>query len=147
MKIKSFLSTAALAVLLAVFSPLSTAQAQGAPSFFDGQQSVGDRFFYLQFPDGNYLGFYTFLDDPAYIYHVDAGFEYVIDAQDSMNGVYLYDFASKGFFYTNSSLFPYLYNFAFSTFVYYFPDTNHPGHYTSNPRYFYAFSIQQIITD
>jgi hypothetical protein len=30
--------------------------------------------------------------------------------------------------------------------LYYYPDPNNPGHYTTNPRYFYNFATGQIIT-
>ena len=39
-----------------------------------------------------------------------------------------------------------LYDFSLNTVLYYFPDPNHPGRYTSNPRYFYNFATGQIIT-
>ena len=39
-------------------------------------------------------------------------YEYVIDANDESGGVYFYDFASGGFFYTSPGFpFPYLYDF------------------------------------
>ena len=60
--------------------------------------------------------------------------------------VYLYDFASGGFFYTGATLFPYLYDFSLGTFLYYLPDTTRPGRYTSNPRQFYNFKTNSIIT-
>jgi len=51
------------------------------------------------------------------------------------------------FFYTSPSFpFPYLYDFSLNTVLYYFPDPNNPGHYTTNPRYFYNFATGQIIT-
>ena len=116
------------------------------PSFFAGQESFGNGFYYLQFPIGNYFGYYGFLDDPNYLYHADLGYEYVFDAADGKNGVYLYDFAGGGFFYTNPVFpFPYLYDFNLQAVLYYFPATSNPGHFTSNPRYFYNFATGQII--
>jgi hypothetical protein len=54
---------------------------------------------------------------------------------------------SNHFFYTSPSFpFPYLYDFSLNTVLYYFPDPNRPGHYTTNPRYFYDFATGQIIT-
>ena len=72
--------------------------AQGPPSFFHGEVSVGNGVNYLSFPNGNYFGYYSYLADPRYIYHFDLGYEYVFDAADGKNGVYLYDFASSTFF-------------------------------------------------
>ena len=61
--------------------------------------------------------------------------------------MYLYDFASKTFFYTGPGFgFPYLYDFTLKTVLYYYPDTSSAGHYTTNPRYFYNFGTGQIIT-
>jgi hypothetical protein len=75
------------------------------------------------------------------------GFEYWFDANDGHSGIFFYDFASNHFFYTSPSFpFPYLYDFSLNSVLYYFPDPNHPGHYTTNPRYFYDFATGQIIT-
>ena len=102
---------------------------------------------YLQFADGTPFGHYSYLDDPHYIYHDDLGDEYVFDAGDGMNGVYLYDFASGDFFYTSPAFpFPSLYDFTLGTVLYYYPDPANPGRYTSNPRQFYDFATGQIIT-
>ena len=118
------------------------------PAFFDGQVSVDGGFYFLAFPGGNYFGFYTFLDDPHYLYHLDLGYEYITDANDRDNGIYLYDFASGGFFYTSPFLpFPYLYDFGLNSFVYYYPDPDDAGRYnTDGVRYFYDFNTGQIIS-
>jgi hypothetical protein len=42
--------------------------------------------------------------------------------------------------------FPYLYDFSLNALLYYYPDAGKPGHYTTNPRYFYNFATGQIIT-
>ena len=69
------------------------------------------------------------------------------DANDGARGAYFYDFASQGWFYTSPSLpFPYLYDFNLNTLLYYFPDPNNPGRFTSNPRFFYNFSTNTVIT-
>ncbi len=107
-----------------------------------------DSVYYLQFPSGNPFGYYSYLTpDPDYIYHFDLGYEYWFDAADGSGGVYLYDFASSTFFYTSPGFpFPYLYDFTLNAVLYYYPDTTNPGHYTTNPRYFYNFGTGQIIT-
>ena len=118
-----------------------------APAFFAGQAALTGGVYYLAFPGGNFFGYYSFLADPAYLYHFDLGYEYVFDANDGQSGVYLYDFASSDFFYTSPSFpFPYLYDFNLGTVLYYFPAPNNAGHYTVNPRYFYDFNTGTIIT-
>jgi hypothetical protein len=67
-------------------------------------------------------------------YHYDMGFEAFIDGGNG--AAYIYDFTSGHWWYTSAGLFPYLYDFTLSTFIYYFPDTKNPGHYTMNPCYF-----------
>ena len=117
------------------------------PAFFTGQAALADGVYYLTLPDGNPFGYYSFLADPAYLYHFDLGYEYVFDANDGKDGVYLYDFASGGFFYTSPTFpFPYLYDFNLQSVVYYFPDPANAGHYTTNPRSFYVFSTGEIIS-
>ena len=117
------------------------------PPFFNAEVSAGNGTDYLAFSNGNYFGYYSYLSDENYFYHADLGFEYLFDANDGQDGVYLYDFASDTFFYTSPSFpFPYLYDFSLNSVVYYYPDPNEPGHYTTNPRYFYNFGTGQIIT-
>ena len=116
------------------------------PGFFDDRLSLGDSIYYLSFPGGNYFGFYVDLG-ANYLYHFDLGYEYVFDANDGQAGVYLYDFASGDFFYTSPTFpFPYLYDFALETILYYYPDPNNAGHYTTNPRYFYNFAIDEVVS-
>ncbi len=117
------------------------------PAFFSGEVALGNGVYYLQFPNGTPFGYYSYLTDPRWIYHFDMGYEYWFDANDGHSGIYFYDNASTHFFYTSPSFpFPYLYDFTLNTVLYYFPDTNRPGHYTTNPRYFYNFATGQIIT-
>ena len=117
------------------------------PGFFTGEAAVSNGVYYLAFPDGNYFGYYSYLTDPRYIYHFDLGYEYVYDANDGNNGVYFYDFESGTFFYTSPTFpFPYLYDFTLGTVLYYYPDPNNAGHYTTNPRYFYDFATSSVIS-
>ena len=111
------------------------------PLFFNGEKDLANGVEYLAFPDGNYFGYYAFLSDPHYIYHFDLGYEYVFNAFDAQNSVYLYDFAEKDFFYTNPSIFPYLYSFNKKAELYYYPDPNNPGRSNTNGvRYFFQFN-------
>jgi hypothetical protein len=48
--------------------------------------------------------------------------------------------------YTSSTLFPYLYDFTLNNWLYYFPNTTNPGHYTTNPRYFSDLTTGKIIS-
>ncbi len=121
-----------------------TNDAGGAAAFFTGAVSVGNGFKYLVFPNGTVFGYYSDASFP-FIYHDDLGFEYVINAGNARGGVYLYDFKLGVFFYTDPTIFPYLYNFGTQSFFYYFPDANRPGHYTTNPRVFYNFGNGQFV--
>ena len=118
------------------------------PAFFGGRAELSNGVDYLSLPDGRFFGYYSFLVDEHYLYHFDLGYEYVFDAQDGLNGVYLYDFQSASFFYTNPSFgFPYLYDFSLNTTLYYYPDPNNPGRYNTNgTRYFFNFATGRIIT-
>ncbi len=113
-------------------------------AFFNGQQALANGVYYLQFANGTPFGYYSFLNDQHYIYHFDAGYEYVFDSTDP-NTVYMYDFASGHFWYTGQSTFPYVYDFSLKTFLYYYP-ASQAGHYTTGPRYFYNYLTSQIIT-
>jgi serine protease len=117
------------------------------PPFFTGEIALQNGVYYLQFPNGTPFGYYSYLTNQRFIYHFDMGFEYWFDANDANHGIFFYDFASNHFFYTSPSFpFPYLYDFSLNTVLYYYPDLNRPGHYTTNPRYFYNFATGQIIT-
>jgi hypothetical protein len=115
------------------------------PAFFNGMVPVGDGFEYLQFSDGSLFG-YFYLGYFPVVYHADMGWEYFIDANDGQGSAYLFDFASGDWWYTSPQLFPYLYDFTLGAWLYYYPDVSNPGHYTSNPRYFYNFGTGNIIT-
>src|ERR1022692_4921911 len=117
------------------------------PAFFTGEVALSNGVYYLQLPNGNLFGYYSYLSDQDYIYHFDMGYEYLFDANDGQSGIFFYDFASSTYFYTSPSYpFPYLYDFSLHAVLYYYPDTNNPGRYTSNPRYFYNFATGKIIT-
>ena len=114
--------------------------------FFAGESALSNGVYYLALPNGNAFGYYSYLPDPNYIYHFDAGYEYVIDANDGQGGMYLYDFASTHWWYTSRSFpFPYLYDFTLNALLYYYPDSAQAGRYTTNPRYFYDFTHNTII--
>ncbi len=118
------------------------------PPFFSGEAVLGSGVYYLSFPSGKYFGYYSYLDDPNFVYHYDLGYEYVFDAKDAGAGVYLYDYTSGGFFYSSPIFpFPYLYDFSLNSVVYYYPDPNNPGRYnTDGYRFFYVFNTGQIIS-
>ena len=120
---------------------------QPAPEFFSGEVELNNEVYYLSFPSGQYFGYYSYLSDAHYIFHMDLGYEYIFDANDGSSGVYLYDFKSNGFFYTSPGFpFPYLYDFTLKTTLYYYPDPKNPGRYNTNGvRYFYRFDTGKII--
>ncbi len=91
--------------------------------FFNGQVSDGNGIYQLNFPDGTFFGYYSVADYP-YLYHFGLGWEYVLDANDGLGGVYFYDFGLDAFLYTNPSEFPYFYDFGLSSWLYYSPGTS-----------------------
>jgi hypothetical protein len=125
-------------ILVANFSLSS-----GHPLFFAGEGLLSGSDYYLQFPDGNLFGYYSYVSS-SILYHFDMGFEAFIASTGS--SIYFYDFASGHWWYTSASQFPYLYDFTLNTWIYYFPDAMNPGHYTTNPRYFVNLATQQIFT-
>ena len=116
------------------------------PAFFNGETALGGGFYYLQFPNGTPFGYYSYLSDQNFIYHIDLGFEYLFDANDVNHAIYFYDFASSSFFYSSPTLFPFLYDFSLNAWLYYLPDVNNPGRYSHNPRWFFNFATGQWIT-
>jgi uncharacterized repeat protein (TIGR02543 family) len=115
----------------------------GHPAFFAGEDSLGGGVYYLQFTNGNLFGYYNY-PSSSILFHYDMGFEAFIPG--SAADVYFYDFSSSHWWYTSSTLFPYLYDFTLDTWIYYFPNTSNPGHYTTNPRYFSNLTTGKIFT-
>jgi hypothetical protein len=120
-----------------------TANFAAGIAFFAGSVNGGSGTQYLQFPNGKIFGYYAFLSS-IWMYHVDLGYEVVVPG----NGpeVYLWDLSSGEWWYTNTSSFPYLYDFTRKSWIYYFPDTTKAGHYTTNPRYFVNMTTGVIFT-
>jgi hypothetical protein len=117
---------------------------QAAPAaFFTGQVALGSGVEYLQFPNSTVFGYYTFVSSTIF-YHYDMGYEAFVSG--SASDLYLYDFTSGHWWYTSNTLFPYLYDFTLKAWLYYFPNTQSPGHYTTNPRYFSNLTTGQIFT-
>ena len=117
----------------------------GHPSFFDGETDEGNGLWFLKFPgSGLVFGYYNYQFFPI-LYHYDMGFESFVDANDGKQGAYLYDFATGHFFYTTPGLFPYLYDFTLNCWLYYYPDSSNPGHYTSNPRTFLNLTTGKMV--
>jgi hypothetical protein len=119
-------------------------------TFFSGAVSVGAPWYYLQLPGGSLFGYYVFLQGSAstanaFFYHADLGYEYAQPGA-SAGSAYFYDFASSHWWYSSSSLFPCIYDFTLGDWLYYFPNTESPGHYTTNPRYFSNLTTEQIFT-
>jgi hypothetical protein len=129
--------TAPVAVT-ANFTPATT-----HPAFFAGEVAMGNSIYYLQFPDSNLFGYYTYMGS-GWINHLDMGNEYVFPGNGSE--VYLWDLASLHFWYTNRSTFPFLYDFSLNAWIYYFPDTHNAGRYTTNPRWFVNMTTRNNFT-
>jgi hypothetical protein len=115
----------------------------GHPTFFSGEISLGNGVYYLNFPDNDLFGYYNY-PSGTILFHYDMGFEGFVAG--SASDIYFYDFASSRWWYTSSTLFPYLYDFTLNTWIYYFEDPKNPGHYTANPRYFSNLTTGQIFT-
>jgi hypothetical protein len=134
------------------------------PAFFAGEAALSNGVYYLQFPNGNLFGYYTYNFFP-FLFHFDLGFEYFLDAGNG--GAYLYDFASGHWFYTSPTYgFPYMFDLTLinpkntncpnaaamggcpGVPIYYFPDPDpkNPGHYSTNPRYFLNILTGAIFT-
>jgi hypothetical protein len=99
---------------------------------------VGGGFYYLVLsaPGGGIVfGYYSILST-GFIFHADLGTEALTVDTVNAGGLYLYDFASQHSWWTSTTEFPYIYDFTLGVWLYYFPNTASPGHYTSNPRLF-----------
>lgn len=110
--------------------------------FFTDEKALGNNWFYLDptTNTNNPFGYYSALYFP-YIYHLDLGWEYYMDGGNG--AAYFYDFADGTFFYTEPGLFPYLYDFNQSAWMYYSPASGEGvGRYTSNPRWFLNLTTQ-----
>jgi len=120
-----------------VEGPLSTeVMTTAVPTpFFRGQSAISNNLEYLQFSNGTAFGYYS-LGSFNWVYHEDFGLVFYVDAGDSQNGAYLYDPHTTTYYYTSPAVWPQLYNENLQAWVYYYPATNSPGHYTSNPRVF-----------
>ena len=118
------------------------------PNFFVGSEPLGGGYLFLQFTNGNIFGYYD-LDLHPLIYHDGLGFEYVFDANDRKNGIYLYDFESGHFFYTSPSFsFPFLYDFTLNSVLYLYPNPNAAGFFITNSagqRLFHDFGTGQDV--
>lgn len=135
--------------LLAMANSVNLSLVGPHPSFFNGEIPLGAGGVntagvnYLTFSNGTVFGYYSDAYFP-YLYHFDFGFVYFVDGGNG--NAYLYDFASQTWFYTGATLWPYLYDFNLNAWLYYFPDANNPQHYTSNPRRFFNFATNTVIT-
>jgi hypothetical protein len=113
------------------------------PAFFTGEAFLGGSIYYLQLPDTNLFGYYGYLSNSV-IYHQDMGYEDFVASTGA--SIYFYDFASLHWWYSSASLFPYLYDFTLGAWIYYYPNTASPGHYTTAPRYFANLTTSKIFT-
>src|SRR5262249_23642417 len=114
------------------------------PPFFNTEQTLSGGWFFLSLPNGQapkYFGYYNY-QTPNQIFHLDMGFEALVDSNDGTRGLYMYDFKSGHWWYSSPALFPYLYDFTLNSWIYYVPTTN--GRYTTNPRVFYNFATGQF---
>jgi len=107
--------------------------------------SGGGGTLFLQIPNGALFGYFGYLTG-NWLYHVDLGYEYVVPGNDAANGIYMFDSKSGHWWYTAPGAFPYVYDFTIKAWLYYFPNQNVSGHYTTNPRYFANMTTSVIFT-
>ena len=119
------------------------ALANNHPAFFTGEVLQIDGSYTLQFADGNLFGAYNYLSSSTF-HHADLGTEGFFPG--TADDIYLYDQTSAHWFYTSAALFPYLYDYTLNAWLYYFPDSNRPGHYTTSPRTFSNLNTGAIFT-
>ena len=124
----------------------------GFSAWLAASAQLGEGWWYLAFAEtSSVFGYYNTgpasAPWPSMIYHADLGFLFRVDAGDDAAGIYFYDFASQTWFYTSPKFpFPYLYDFSLNAMLYYYADSENPGRYTRNPRYFFNFTTGQIIS-
>ena len=118
------------------------------PAFFSGEvqlpnpsptatQLKNSDFYYLQFGNGTVFGYYNDNYFP-FIYHTTLGWEYVDDGGNGQ--VYLFDNISNHFWYTSSTLYPYVYDFTLNAWLFY--DTTS----SVSKRYFFNTSTNSWFT-
>ena len=83
-----------------------------------------------------WFGHYSYSTYPL-VYEYYLGYEYTFPTN---GGVYLYDYSSGHFWYTQSSYFPFIYDFGLNAFLYYY-QANTPH------RHFYDFGTNAIISE
>jgi hypothetical protein len=84
-----------------------------------------------------WFGYYAYGVYPL-VYEYNLGYEYTFDA--GSGGVYLYDYTSGHFWYTQSTYFPFVYDFSLNCFLYYY-QANTPH------RHFYSYGTNAVITE
>jgi len=114
-------------------SPLLTDISYTTPSNPLGGSSQGGGLYYSP-----WFGYFLYGSYPL-VYEYNLGYEYVFP---TTNGVYLYDFKSGHFWYTQSNYFPYVYDFTLNSFLYYY--TNNAN---GAARFFYDFGINTLISE
>ena len=86
----------------------------------------------------SWFGAYNYASYPI-VYQFNLGWEYAYDAGNG-GGVYLFDYTSGHFWYTQASYFPVIYDFSLNDYLYYY-QANSPK------RHFYNFGSSQVISE
>ncbi|HWF18784.1 MAG TPA: carboxypeptidase regulatory-like domain-containing protein [Verrucomicrobiae bacterium] len=121
----------------------------GAPTFFTGEVALDTPGWYWLGPQGsdtNGFGYFS-AEYAPYIFHQDLGWEYFIDAANAGHGAYFYDFTDDVWWYTETGLFPYMYDFNLKVWVFCAPQNGKTDSYQSNPRWFLNTSTKQWVND
>ena len=92
--------------------------------------------------DNSWYG-WLIADDYPFIRHYNHGYQYVSDTGTSQT-FYIYDYRLGSWLYTRSSLYPFLYVYAKSSWFWYQPDS---GNGANLARWFWDYSISNWFTD
>ena len=84
----------------------------------------------------SWFGYYNYASYPL-VYEFNLGYEYAFTGG---GGVYLYDYTSGHFWYTQGSYFPFVYDFSLGTYLYYYQSSG-------SKRYFYDYGTNKVISE
>ena len=91
----------------------------GAPAPFEDAAELGDGWWFSDWFDSFNINSFP------WIFHAQHEFMFVFDGSIS-ESIFLYDLSSEGWFFTSALLYPNLYSFGRSSWVFYFEDTAKP---------------------
>jgi hypothetical protein len=102
--------------------------------FFTGETALDGNWYYLRFANGTPFGYYSYLPDQDFTYHIDLGYEYLFGAYNAIvvsTSMILPPARSFTPVRVSSRIST---NFSLNAWLYYLPDASNPGRYTRKPR-------------